>query len=182
MINKIVRTGFRNNKSPRELVRSRAFLSLPGDRPHQFKFDGSYRTLFGIQVSASVRAQSGVPFNALIPHPLYGDNEGFAVQRGTASVPSDAPGGVTAGSRTPSIFQLDLGGRYSFKIEQRQLTISVDWFNVTNAQRAIRLDETLYINSGIPGANFIPFLNPFYGQGTIFQFPSSLRAGIKFTF
>ena len=26
------------------------------------------------------------------------------------------------------------------------------------------------------------FPNPFYGAGTIFQFPSSLRLGVKFTF
>ena len=50
---------------------------------------------------------------------------------------------------------------------------------------AIRLDETFSINSGIPGVANVPanqFPNPFYGAGTIFQFPSSLRLGIKFQF
>jgi hypothetical protein len=47
--------------------------------------------------------------------------------------------------------------------ENRQLRIQVDWFNVTNEQRAIRQDETLRINSGIPGAGAIQFPNPFYG-------------------
>jgi hypothetical protein len=61
---------------------------LPNDRPHQFKFNGSYRTPWKLLVSGNFYAQSGVPFNQLIPHPIYGNNEGFAVQRGTAIVPT----------------------------------------------------------------------------------------------
>jgi hypothetical protein len=40
---------------------------LPNDRPHQLKFDGSYRMSFKLLLSASLRAQSGIPFNALVP-------------------------------------------------------------------------------------------------------------------
>ena len=61
---------------------------LPNDRPHQFKFDGSYRTPWKLLIGASFRAQSGIPFNQLIPHPVYGNNEGFGVPRGTAIVPT----------------------------------------------------------------------------------------------
>jgi len=150
---------------------------LPNDRPHQFKFDGSYRTPWKVLVSGSFRAQSGIPFNALIPHPTEGDNEGFLVPRGTAVNP------LTGANRTPATLNLDLGASYPIKFgEDKQLRFQVDWFNVTNAQRALRQDETLRTNSGIPGANFIQFPNPFYGQGTIFQYPSSLRVGIKFQF
>lgn len=157
---------------------------LPNDRPHQLKFDGSYRTPWKVLVSGSLRAQSGIPFNALIPHPLYGDNEGFGVPRGTAVVPSNAQGGVRAGSnRTPTTLQLDLGAYYPIKVgENYQLSLQLNWFNVTNAQRAVRLDETFHINSGIPGADFIQFPNPFFGQGTIFQYPSSVRLGVTFQF
>lgn len=42
---------------------------LPNDRPHQLKFDGSYITRWKLLVSGSFRAQSGIPFSALIPHP-----------------------------------------------------------------------------------------------------------------
>ncbi len=150
---------------------------LPNDRPHQFKFDGSYRTAWKLLVSGSFRAQSGIPFNALIPHPAAGDNEGFEVPRGTALNP------LTGTNRTPTTFNLDVGASYPIKVgEDKQLRLQVDWFNVTNAQRAVRQDETLRTSSGIPGANFIQFPNPFYGQGTIFQYPSSLRLGIKFQF
>src|SRR5690349_6313806 len=68
---------------------------LPNDRPHQFKFDGSYRTPWRLLLSGSFRAQSGIPFNALIPHPAAGDNEGFEVPRGTALDP------LTGTNRTP---------------------------------------------------------------------------------
>jgi len=150
---------------------------LPSDRPHQVKFDGSYRTPWKLLASGSFRAQSGIPFNALIPHPSYGDNQGFEVPRGTAINP------LTGRNRTPATFNLDLGAAYPIMLgEGRQLRIQFDWFNVFNSQRAIRQNETLRTNSGIPGAGFIQFPNPFYGQGTIFQYPSSLRLGIKFQF
>jgi hypothetical protein len=162
---------------------------LPNDRPHQFKFDGSYRTPWKFQVGMSFRAQSGIPFNQLIPHPVYGNNEGFGVPRGTAIVPTVAatvPGFVNTvdsigSTRTPTTFNLDLNGFYPIKFdERRELRFQVDWFNVFNSQRAIRLDETFSINSGVTGVP--PVTNPFYGSGTIFQFPSSVRLGVKFQF
>jgi outer membrane receptor protein involved in Fe transport len=176
---------------------------LPNDRPHQFKFDGSYRTPWKISVGASFRAQSGIPFNALIPHPVYGNNEGFCVvgagtlnicnPRGTAIVPTvtaSQPGfpnkvDSIGSNRTPTTFNLDLNAYYPVKLgEKRELRFQGDWFNVFNNQRAIRLDETLLINSGIPGlaGSTLTFNNPFWGAGTIFQFPSSLRLGVKFVF
>jgi len=172
---------------------------LPNDRPHQFKFDGSYRTPWKLLIGASFRAQSGIPFNALIPHPIYGNNEGFCVgpplnichPRGTAIVPTvsaSQPGfpnvvDSIGSNRTPATFNLDMNAYYPIKFgEKKELRIQADWFNVFNSQRAIRLDETLQINSGIPGAGAIQFANPFYGAGTIFQFPSSLRLGVKFQF
>jgi carboxypeptidase family protein/TonB-dependent receptor-like protein len=150
---------------------------LPNDRPHQLKFDGSYRTPWKVLVSGSFRAQSGIPFNALIPHPIYGNDNGFGVPRGTAINP------VTGRNRTPTTYNLDLGAYYPIELgESRQLRIQVDWFNVFNSQRAVRQDETVRIDSGIPGVDSIQFPNTFYGQGTIFQYPSSLRLGIKFQF
>jgi outer membrane receptor protein involved in Fe transport len=154
---------------------------LPNDRPHQFKFDGSYRWSFGLLTSASFRANSGIPFNALVPHPLYGDNEGFCIvglscnPRGTAINP------ITGSNRTPTTYNLDIGAYYPINLgEDRQLRFQFDWFNVTNAQRAIRQDETAFINSGAPGIT--PAQNPFFGTGTIFQFPSAVRLGVKFQF
>jgi outer membrane receptor protein involved in Fe transport len=162
---------------------------LPNDRPHQLKFDGSYKWPFGLLTSASFRTQSGIPFNALIPHPVYGNNEGFEVDRGTAIVPlvpnqdPAFPNTVDSvgSNRTPTTWNIDLGAYYPIQLgENRQLRFQVDWFNVTNQQRAITLDQTFRINSGIAGV--APIENPFFGSGQIFQFPSSVRLGVKFQF
>jgi outer membrane receptor protein involved in Fe transport len=148
---------------------------LPNDRPHQFKFDGTYRFPFKLQTSASFRAQSGIPFDQLIPHPVYGNNEGFGVQRGTAINPA------TGSRRTPKTYNLDLGLAYPIAVgEGKELRLTLDGFNVTNAQGAIRQDTTFQINSGVTGVP--PVDNPFFGQGTIFQFPTAFRMGAKFTF
>jgi hypothetical protein len=148
---------------------------LPNDRPHQFKLDGSYQWKFKLMTSASFRAQSGIPFDALIPHPVYGNNEGFAVPRGTANNP------VTSSIRTPRTYNLDLGVYYPLSVgEGKELRFQLDWFNVTNPQAAIRQDTTQLINSGVAGVP--PIDNPFFGQGTIYQFPSAFRAGLKFKF
>jgi outer membrane receptor protein involved in Fe transport len=148
---------------------------LPNDRPHQFKFDGTYQWPFKLMTSASFRAQSGIPFNQLIPHFLYGDNEGFGVPRGTAINP------ITGNTRTPFTWNLDIGAYYPIRLgETKELRLTADWFNAFNNQKAIRQDETFQINSGAPGV--AAPLNPFYGTGTIFQFPSHFRFGAKFSF
>ena len=148
---------------------------LPNDRPHVFKFNGSYRTPWELVISGNFYAQSGIPFDQLVPHEVYGNNEGFAVPRGTAINP------ITGSDRTPTTYNLDLGAYYPIKMgENRQLRLQFDWFNVTNVQRAVRQDTTFQINSGASGIP--PVNNPFYGTGTIFQFPSNVRFGVKFQF
>jgi len=148
---------------------------LPNDRPHQLKVDGTYKWPFKLLTSLSFRAQSGIPFDQLIPHPVYGNNEGFAVPRGTAINP------ITGRNRTPTTWNLDFGAYYPIQLgENRQLRLQLDWFNLTNNQKAIRQDTTFQINSGASGIP--PVNNPFFGTGTIFQFPSALRLGVKFQF
>jgi outer membrane receptor protein involved in Fe transport len=157
---------------------------LPNDRPHVFKFDGAYQTPFRLLIGGSFRAQSGTPFNQGIPDPsgaYTANNEGLGVPRGTAINP------ITGKNRTPTIFQLDMNAYYPIKLgENKQLRLQVDWFNVFNSQRAITQDITYQINSGIPnagaGAGSLQFFNPFYGNGLIFQSPSSLRLGVKYQF
>ena len=159
---------------------------LPNDRPHQFKFNGTYETPFKLVVSGNFYIQSGIPFNQLVPHPVYGNNEGFGVQRGTSIVPDlgEDSFGVTNAigtNRTPTTYNLDMGVYYPIKFsENMQLRFTADWFNVTNTQRAVTLDQTFQINSGVAGIP--PVSNPYYGTGAIFQYPSALRLGAKFSF
>jgi outer membrane receptor protein involved in Fe transport len=164
---------------------------LPNDRPHVFKFNGSYRTPWkGLVVSGNFYAQSGNPFNQLIPHPVYGNNEGFAVPRGTAIVPdvgATIPGGSSGvesaigSTRAPFTTNLDLGAYMPIKVgENKELRFTADWFNVFNNQRALTLDQTYSLNSGVSGVPAV--LNPFYGSGLIFRFPSYWRFGARFQF
>ena len=162
---------------------------LPNDRPHQFKFNGSYRTPWKMLLSGNFYAQSGVPFNQLIPHPIYGNNEGFAVQRGTAIVPTVSASEVgfpnvvesIGSTRTPTTMNLDLGVYYPIRVgEGKELRLTGDWFNVFNSQRAVTLDQTFSINSGVTGVPAV--VNPFYGSALLVQAPSAFRFGAKFTF
>jgi outer membrane receptor protein involved in Fe transport len=162
---------------------------LPNDRPHQFKFNGSYRTPFKLLISGNFYVQSGTPFNQLIPHPIYGNNEGFGVQRGTATVPvvtavqTGFPNVVDSigTHRTPTTMNLDLGVYYPIKVgEGKELRLTGDWFNVFNSQRALTLDQTFSINSGVTGVP--PVVNPFYGSALLIQAPSAFRFGAKFSF
>jgi outer membrane receptor protein involved in Fe transport len=162
---------------------------LPNDRPHQLKFNGNYQLPFKLMLSGNFYMQSGIPFNQLIPHPVYGNNEGFAVPRGTAIIPNvtgvaNGSAGVTSAigkNRSPTTWNLDVGAYYPIKFsETMQLRLMVDWFNVTNSQRAVTLDQTFTINSGATGVSPVP--NPFYGSGQVFQYPSALRLGAKFSF
>ena len=161
---------------------------LPNDRPHQFKFNGSYETPWKLIVSGNFYAQSGAPFNQLVPHPVYGDDEGFGVPRGTAIVPDlsdiNGNGGISnaiGSNRSPTTYNLDLGFYYPIQLsENMRLRFTVDWFNVLNLQRALTLDNTFLIDSGVEGIP--PVANPFYGSGTVFQYPSAVRLGAKFSF
>jgi hypothetical protein len=162
---------------------------LPNDRPHQFKFNGTYRTPWKLLISGNTYIQSGSPFNMLVPHVVYGNNEGFGVQRGTAVVPSvTAPTGSlpnfvnsVGGTRTPTTFNTDLGFYYPIKIsESREFRLSADWFNVFNQQRAVTLDQTALVNSGITGVAPVP--NPYWGSALLVQPPSQWRFGAKFSF
>ena len=161
---------------------------LPNDRPHQFKFNGTYQTPWNLVVSGNFYIQSGTPFSALVPHPVYGNNEGFADPRGTSIIPDltsiNGNGGISSAigsSRTPTTWNLDLGFYYPLKYsEDMQLRLTADWFNVTNTQRALVLDQTQLITLGVAGTPNVP--NPFFGSGFIFQYPSAFRLGAKFSF
>jgi outer membrane receptor protein involved in Fe transport len=159
---------------------------LPNDRPHQFKFNGTYQTPWPLVISGNFYAQSGTPFNQLTSHPVYLDNEGFGVPRGTAIIPnlganSAGVESAVGSSRSPVTYNLDLGFYFPIKFgEGKQLRFTADWFNVFNAQRAVKLDETYENTSGLAGVPNI--LNPYYGSGLIFQYPSALRLGAKFSF
>jgi hypothetical protein len=84
-------------------------------------------------------------------------------------------------NRTPVTSSLDLGFYYPIKlVGDRELRLQADWFNVLNQQRALTLDQTSAINSGVTGVP--PVTNPFYGTALLVQPPSQWRFGLKFRF
>jgi len=88
-------------------------------------------------------------------------------------------------SRTPTTMNLDLGFYYPIKVgEGKELRLTGDWFNVFNSQRALTLDQTYSINSGVgTGATLVPpVVNPFWGSAVLVQAPSAFRFGAKFSF
>jgi len=78
-------------------------------------------------------------------------------------------------------YNTDIGVYYPIKVQEtRELRLTADWFNVFNTQRAVTLDQTSLINSGITGVP--PITNPFWGAALLVQAPSQWRYGAKFSF
>ena len=76
---------------------------------------------------------------------------------------------------------LDLNIYYPIKLgESKELRLTGDWLNVFNSQRAVTLDQTLSINSGVAG--IAPVVDPFWGAAVLVQPPSSFRFGVRFSF
>jgi outer membrane receptor protein involved in Fe transport len=169
---------------------SNTYGRLPNDKPHQFKLNGTYQTPFKLMISGNFYVQSGQPFNMMVPHPVYGNNEGFGMPRGTAVVPKITVGDPnfpnyvesTGTTRSPVTSTTDLGFYYPIKLksEKRELRLTADWFNIFNQQRAVSLDQTYSLNSGVSGIPPVP--NPFWGAALIVQPPSQWRFGAKFSF
>ena len=121
---------------------------LPNDRPHQFKFNGSYQTPFKLVFRATSTFSPVLRSTHLVPHPVYGNNEGFWCPRGTAIVPdlSSISGNWRhrkCDRQEPLAFDLEFGPRAftirSSCLKNMQLRFTADWFNVTNTQRAVSL-------------------------------------------
>jgi hypothetical protein len=123
------------------------------------------------------------------PNSTANPNPGVCTPRGTAVVPavtSVQPGfpnivDSVGERRTPLTHNLDLGFYYPIKVgEKKEIRLSADWFNVTNTQRAVTLDQTFSLNSGVTGVP--PVNNPFWGAALLIQPPSQWRFGVKFSF
>jgi len=142
-----------------------AYGLLPNDRTHVFKLYGGYFfPNFPLELSGNFIFQSGTPISALGADDAYGLNEGFSKVRGTAG-------------RTPSIWALDLGAEYKFKIWKSDLALRADIFNVTNEQRTTAVDETYNTLNTDPHQNW-----PYFKMETAHQQARRLRLAIKWTF
>jgi hypothetical protein len=115
---------------------------LPGDVPHQIKLFGSYllpiSPRLSLHTGLALRLQSGAPVSYLGAHPIYGAGQTYILPRGSAG-------------RTPWLTSLDLRARVDWLISRSStFTLSVDVFNVLNAQEPVAVDQNYTYDSVQP--------------------------------
>jgi hypothetical protein len=160
------------------------------DRPHLVKLDGSY-AIGPAVVGASFRAQSGLPNNVLVGHPLYGQGESFLLSRGTLR-------------RSPMTYQLDAHLAFGHNLgKHRRIEAFIDVFNLFNSQSETDVDEIYSIQNSFPivggdvndlahakranggnGRNTAEVIevNKNYGKVNGLQAPFSGRLGVRLSF
>ena len=161
---------------------------LNTDRPHQFKFYGSYVFPFGLTMGAVVNAMSGIP----VTRELHTGLEGYY------------PDGRLTDGRAPFLWFADLYAEYDLKVTDQyriQFNINVDnVFNVSTARRLLSLmcqtsseltdderlagwtydHDTRTITTNARTLTYVA--DPRFLMKTAFYPPLSARIGIKFIF
>ena len=161
---------------------------LPGDRPHQFKFDGIYffpgagslGFLDGLSLGASFRFMSGKSLTKMGMHENFGELA-FLEPRG-----SDG--------RVPNYYQLDFHAGYDVMIAgEYEIGITLDVFNLLNTKIETRrwliyLQDTYF---GTPSelmpwdfstAQYPTADNDLYGKAMEYQIPIRARLGFILRF
>lgn len=161
---------------------------LNTDRPHQFKFYGSYVFPFGLTVGTVVNAMSGIP----VTRELHVGLEGYY------------PDGRLTDGRAPFLWFADLYVEYNLKVTDRyriQLSLNVDnVFDISTARRTYaKLNQTSPVLTDAErlagwtydhNSRTVTTINrtlkyiadPQFGMGLAFYPPISARIGLKFTF
>ena len=141
---------------------------LPNDRPHVFKFSGSYLSKFGFAICTSFIWQSGTPitelgtFRSVLPY--------FLSKRGSVG-------------RTPVIADLNLRLRYDLhKIGGKgfQPILILDALHIFNQRKAVTVDQTHYFAMDENGNPIAP--NPNYLNPIRFLPARTIRLGIEINF
>lgn len=151
---------------------------LNTDRKHVINMYGNYsfgktspwgNYLNGLNVGTNMHFESGIPINALNPHPVY------------LNVGEIPVGGRGSLGRTPSYFRVDAHVDYPWQItEKMRLKFIADFFNVFNKQTLLRPDENVALEfNSVLGTN-IP--NPDFQKPRQFRDPFNVRLGMRFEF
>jgi hypothetical protein len=151
---------------------------LNTDRRHVINMYGNYsfgktspwgNYLNGLNVGTNMHFESGIPINALNPHPVY------------LNVGEIPVGGRGVLGRTPSYFRVDAHVDYPWQItEKMRLKFIADFFNIFNKQTLLRPDENVALEfNSVLGTN-IP--NPDFQKPRQFRDPFNVRLGMRFEF
>jgi len=153
---------------PEQLINATGLL--PNDRTHVFKFNGFYRTGFGLISGTAFTWQSGTPLSELGMLPpiraAFGPDR-FLSQRGTVG-------------RTPDIWDLNLRltyaiGRY-FRLDSRTKLV-LDILHLFSQRKAVLYDQIHYFNTDDEGNPTVP--NPSYLEPLLYQPPMTVRLGLE---
>jgi outer membrane receptor protein involved in Fe transport len=174
---------------------------LPFDRTHSIKLFGAKDFAVSKDLHATIglsyRGISGSPINYLGGHPIYGLNESFILDRGSAG-------------RTPWVNNMDANVGVNYRLNRTNvLSLSVDVFNLFNFQQVTSVDEAYTFQNVLPitggkaaGGTLTPDqvtvldpatglpagtlsaegVNKNFGQPTSYQNPRQIRLGLKYTF
>jgi hypothetical protein len=143
---------------------------LPNDRPHVFKFSGSYAWPFGLTAGTTFFWASGTPLSEFGGTVWGAPYYGFITQRGTAG-------------RMPSISDWSLRAAYDlpFRIGQTgTVKLIVDVFHLFSQRTPVSFEQIHYFSLDASGNQTDP--NPLYGQALRYQPPTSVRFGVQADF
>jgi len=159
---------------------------LSNDRPFQFKFDGSYRFDFGLNIGMSAYYRDGTPITAMGYHNWYRNWELYLSERG-------------AFGRVDSQWEADLHFGYPLKLGSNlELNILLDVFQVFNNQdttlNSLRytVSQDYDVIDPHTGQNYPaltpenmdarPPTNASFNTPSRWQNPRSYRLGLRFSF
>jgi hypothetical protein len=163
----VYHTSFPNSSSAfndLNTARRNAAGLVSNDRPHVFKFSGSYRFLPELGVGISFIAQSGTPLSEYV----YTDQGVlFLSPRGSAG-------------RTLPIW--DLSARITYELPFGELwrpRFILDVLHIASRRKAVDVDQAYgYVDA----TGNLVWVNPTYGQAFRYQPPMSVRLGIEMRF
>jgi TonB-dependent receptor-like protein len=141
---------------------------LYNDKPHVFKFSGSYQFDFGLTVGTAIAWTSGEPRNEFGVTP----SGGLVFLRPQGSV-----------GRTDAVF--DAGLRLTYVLRQWgdaaiRPKVYLDLFRLGNRRTVLDFEELHYLEVDADGNPTTP--NPFYGRPLLIQPPMSAGIGLSLDF
>ncbi len=154
---------------PEQLINATGLL--PNDRTHVFKFNGSYRSNFGLTSGLNFIWQSGTPLSELgrlLPRGNFTIvPDRFLSQRGTAG-------------RSPAIWDLNL--RLVYHLGQHinlhsNTKIILDVLHIFSQRKAVFYDQVHYYN--VDENNNPIVKNPTYLEPILYQQPMIIRLGLE---
>jgi hypothetical protein len=168
---------------------------LPYDRTHSLEVFGARDINFSqddsMTLGLAYQGRSGTPINHLGGHPTLGRGETFVLPRGSS------------GERTPWVHSIDTQLVLNHRVSKTDVvSLTLDVFNLSNFQRATRVDENythlavLPLGSRVETGTLTPGMiqrvsggplteadiNPDFKQPLQYQTPRQVRVGLRYAF